>query len=407
MSEPSGSNVATALVGGEIHLRVPYDPALVRAVKRLPGRRWDPVRRVWRIPDSPEARTALDRELGITAVGATASDSKPGVTTSLDAPAALDRFLGEMRLRGYSPRSIKVYVGQVRRFLEWSGGRLGDRPSEDARRYLIHLVDEKGASASYHTQAVSALRLLLEGVLKQPGLAADLPRPRRQRSLPDVLSREEVSRFLDQFSNPKHRALVLLLYSSGLRVGEVVRLRAEDLDVSRGLLRVRRGKGAKDRETLLSARALEAVRIYREAFRPEGWLFPSSKPGRHYGSRTVQRIVHDAACAAGLDKRVSPHVLRHTFATHLLESGTDLRYIQELLGHQSSRTTEIYTHVAATHLAKIRSPLDELEPTDSNATRATPTPDEKTATTSAPPTPPAPPRHPDTRPRPSRVIRPR
>ncbi len=140
-----------------------------------------------------------------------------------------------------------------------------------------------------------------------------------------------------------------------------MRLRPEDLDLSRGLLRVRRGKGGKDRYTLLSQRGVEAVRIYCEGFRPEGWLFPGARPGRHCTTRSVQRIVEECARRAGLEKKVTPHTLRHSFATHLLESGTDLRYIQELLGHKSSRTTEIYTHVANTTLARIRSPLDDLE----------------------------------------------
>lgn len=358
----SSTSVVATLADGEIHLRLPYDPALVSAVKRLPGRRWDPVRRVWRLPDTAECRQALDRELGLAPIAPkVAAPAGQSASHPLDATETLSRFQEEIRLRGYSPRTRKVYLGHIRRFLEWSGGAIGSRPSEDARRYLVYLVEERQASASYHTQAVSAVKLLLEAVLKEPGLAKDLPRPRRERHLPDVLSKEETARFLEHLTNPKHRALVLLLYSSGLRVSEVVRLRVEDLDVSRGLLRVRRGKGARDRETLLSARALEAVRIYQEAFRPSGWLFPGSREGRHYSSRAVQRVVQQCARSAGLSKRVSPHVLRHSFATHLLESGTDLRYIQELLGHQSSRTTEIYTHVAATHLAKIRSPLDELD----------------------------------------------
>ncbi len=148
-----------------------------------------------------------------------------------DATVVLERLQDEMRLCGCTPRMRKVYAGQIRRFLEWGGGRIGERPSEDARRYLIHLVEEREVSASYHTQAVSAIRLLLASVLKQPGLAADLPRPRRERHLPDVLSKEEVARFLEQLKHPKHRALVMILYSLGLRHGEVVRLRAEDLDV--------------------------------------------------------------------------------------------------------------------------------------------------------------------------------
>lgn len=354
-------HVTATISDGEIHLWLPYDPALVRAVKRLPGRRWDPSRRVWRLQDTPRAREAILRELGVSAIEVTSSHrpSPPG----LDDPGALlTRFHEEMQLRGLSPRTWKVYTGQVRRFLEWQVDRVDEEVSEVARRYLVHLVEERHVAASYHTQAVSAIKLLLTAVLKSPVLAAGLPRPKRRKPLPNVLSKDETARLLAQITHAKHRALVLLLYSGGLRVGEVVRLRAEDLDASRGLLRVRRGKGAKDRETLLSARAHEAVRVYRDAFQPQGWLFPSTRPGRHYGTRSVQRIVQQYAKKAGIEKVVSPHVLRHSFATHLLEGGTGLRYIQELLGHSSSRTTEIYTHVTATHLASIRSPLDELDP---------------------------------------------
>jgi site-specific recombinase XerD len=139
-----------------------------------------------------------------------------------------------------------------------------------------------------------------------------------------------------------------------------VRVRPEDLDVPRGLLRVREGKGSKDRVTLLSKRALALLGAYTEAFRPQGWLFPGERPGRHLTARSVQKVIRACARRAGIAKRVTPHTLRHSFATHLLESGTDLRFIQELLGHASSRTTEIYTHVTSTHLSEIRSPFDQM-----------------------------------------------
>lgn len=262
-------------------------------------------------------------------------------------------------IRGYARRTQKVYLGHIRRFLD--GGGVGSRVdlAEPMRRYLLHIVERRRVGRGYHNQAVSALRFLARHVLDRPALAEGIPRPRPERKLPRVLSKEEVRRLLEQVRHPKHRAIVSLLYSAGLRVGEVVRLRPDDLDADRRMLRVRKGKGRKDRYTLLSARAMEAVRIYREAFPSRGWLFPGARPGRHYGARSVQKIVADAAVRAGLGKRVTPHMLRHSFATHLLESGTDLRYIQELLGHQSSRTTEIYTHVSDTRLAAIRSPLDE------------------------------------------------
>ncbi|HET9949864.1 MAG TPA: site-specific tyrosine recombinase/integron integrase [Longimicrobiales bacterium] len=346
----------------EIHLRFPWDPDLVEKVRRLPRRRWDPDRRIWRLPDTPEARKAVELAFGVVVVGpAEAAAEAPAEAPASPGERLLDRLSEELRLRGYSPRTRKVYLGHVRRFLAWRAART-PRPSvEEARAYLVHLVEERRVSRSYHSQAVSALKLLLGPVLAERQLASELPRPRVQRPLPHVLSKQEVVRFLEELRHPKHRALVLLLYSSGLRVSEVVRLRPEDVDASQGLLRVRQGKGAKDRYTLLSSRALEALRIYREAFRPTDWLFPGTRPGRHYTSRSVQRIVEQCARRAGITKKVTPHVLRHSFATHLLQSGTDLRYIQELLGHQSSRTTQIYTHVASTELARIRSPLDQLD----------------------------------------------
>ena len=278
------------------------------------------------------------------------------------------RMREKLTLRGYSRRTHKVYLGHVRRFFEWStrdGGECRHAPSvEEVERYLYHLVEERGASRSYHTQAVSALRFLYEAVLQKPRIAERIPRPKAKRRLPDVLSKEEVARLLAQVKHPKHRAILMLAYSGGLRVGEVVRLGPQDIDAARGLVMVRGGKGGKDRYTLLSRRALEAVALYREAFPPPPgakWLFPGARPDRHYTARSVQRIVRQCAARAGIAKRVTTHTLRHSFATHLLESGTGLRYIQEFLGHKSSRTTEIYTHVTSAQLARIRSPLDELE----------------------------------------------
>jgi site-specific recombinase XerD len=226
--------------------------------------------------------------------------------------------------------------------------------------YLLHLVQERGISRSYHSQAVSALRFLLETVLGRPRLAQRIPRPRKSATLPDVLSREEVVRLLRAPRNLKHRALLHLLYSSGLRVSEVVRLRPADVEEERGVVRVRGGKGRKDRQTLLAQRAVQTLRDYRGAYVCDTWLFPGARPDRHLSTRSAQRIVARAARRAGLKKRVTPHTLRHSFATHLLEAGTNLRIIQELLGHQSTRTTQRYTHVANSTLASIRSPLDSL-----------------------------------------------
>lgn len=183
-----------------------------------------------------------------------------------------------------------------------------------------------------------------------------------------MLSREEIIGILSAIENIKHRAILLMTYSAGLRVGEVVRLRVEDIDSKRRFVHVKQGKGRKDRYTLLTDTALEVLREYFKKYRPESWLFPGGKENDHLTERSVEKIFEHAREAAGIKKNVSVHTLRHSFATHLLEDGVDLRYIQELLGHASSKTTEIYTHVSEAGIGRIKSPLDRLvglKPTNS------------------------------------------
>jgi site-specific recombinase XerD len=347
----------------------------LEAVRSLPGRKWNPARRVWIVPGGEEVVSQLKERCGEHRIrvtpGAAGRESRPG-GAGAPAPFAgtatvsevLDRIRGAMALRGYSPRTQKVYLGHLRRFLEWIGGAdalFAEDLELRCQTYLLELLEAREASKSYQNQVVSALRFLCERVLGQPTLALRIPRPKRERRLPQVLSAGEVARMLARARNPKHRALLMLLYSAGLRLGEVIRLRTSDLDVERGLLRVHKGKGSKDRYTLLAQRAVEAVRLYRDAYPTEGWLFPGSRPQRHLSERSVQRVVKNAAAAAGLSKEVTTHTLRHSFATHLLEGGTNLRIIQELLGHKSSQTTQIYTHVTTATLESVRSPLDNLE----------------------------------------------
>ena len=175
-----------------------------------------------------------------------------------------------------------------------------------------------------------------------------------------MLSKEEVKRILDVTVNIKHKALLMLMYSGGLRVGEIVRLKPEDIDAERSLIHIKGSKGRKDRYTILSKSVLVVLRKYYHQYRPQKWLFEGAKPGKHISTRTVQAIFKHACEKAGIKKEVSAHFLRHSFATHLLEGGIDLRYIQEILGHKSSKTTEIYTHVSKASIARIKSPLDTI-----------------------------------------------
>jgi integrase/recombinase XerD len=207
---------------------------------------------------------------------------------------------------------------------------------------------------------VAAIRFFCRHVLKDHGLGAELPLPRRPKALPGVLSMDETRRLFAALGNPKHQLMALLLYSSGLRVGDLVALRAEDLDTDRRLVRVRRGKGDRDRYTLHSAVAAAVVARYRTPYGAQHYLFPGSRPDRPISSRSVQKVISRAAQRAGIAKRVTPQTLRHSFATHLLENGIDVRHIQELLGHASLAPTQVYTHVTLRDVTQIRSPLGML-----------------------------------------------
>lgn len=274
--------------------------------------------------------------------------------------ALKDAMHNELKVRGYSPRTAKVYLRHAESFVRYFGKSPDELNQEHIKRYLLHLTEERKVSIAYRDQAVSALKFLYGRVLGRPFLADALPRPRKEHKLPAILSAGEVRRFLDSVRNIKHLAILMVMYSSGLRVGEVVKLQVDDIDSDRNMIHVRGGKGKKDRYTMLSVVALEVLRMYWRLYKPDEWLFPGGRTGRHITIRSVQKIVEQTRLRAGIRKAFSAHTLRHSFATHLLENGTDLRYIQELLGHKSSKTTEVYTHVTRRDIARIRSPLDSI-----------------------------------------------
>jgi site-specific recombinase XerD len=215
-------------------------------------------------------------------------------------------------------------------------------------------------SHAYVNQALSAIKFLFSHVLNKEKILYEIPRPKKEKKLPNILSQDEVLAILDVISNLKHKAILYLVYSAGLRVGEVVRLKINDIDSQRMLIHIRQGKGRKDRYTVLSEITLNILRNYVKMEKPEDWLFPGGKAGSFLTERAVQKVFHKACLKANISKNVTVHSLRHSFATHLLEGGTDLRYIQELLGHKSSKTTEVYTHVTNASISRIKSPLDRM-----------------------------------------------
>lgn len=194
-----------------------------------------------------------------------------------------------------------------------------------------------------------------------PFVIGAIPRPRKERKLPDVLTQDEVKRLFSGVTNPKHRMVLMVIYSAGLRIGEAARLRLEDMDPARKMIHIRGGKGKKDRFTMLSEKVMNELTGYLAVFKPTKYLFEGEREGKPYSPSSIQQVFRKAIENASITKPATVHTLRHSFATHLLEQGVDLRYIQELLGHASSKTTEIYTHVSAKNIAAIRSPLDNLE----------------------------------------------
>jgi integrase/recombinase XerD len=271
------------------------------------------------------------------------------------------RMIDDMTLRNFAPGTITIYVNCVAHFAQHFGtcpDRLGP---EDVRTYLLHLVQERHVSWSYYNQNLQALRFLYNTTLGRPDVLQHIACPKRPQRLPVVLSAEELVRLFAAIDRLKDRALLMTAYAAGLRISEVAALRVEDIDSGRMVIRVRQGKGRKDRYVMLSPRLLDLLRRYWKAARPRTWLFPGRDPERPIGIRTVTRVCRRALRAAGLEKRVTVHTLRHSFATHLLEAGTDLRTIQVLLGHRSPRTTALSTHVSPTTLRATVSPLDRLD----------------------------------------------
>lgn len=275
-------------------------------------------------------------------------------------PGLFEVLTKELRLRNYSHKTIKAYLSCLRSFIRYFRPRHPRELTEqDIRDFLLHLIEAKKLAPATVNQIFNALRFLYVELYKMPFVIGSIPRPRTEKHLPVVLSQEEVLKIFDAINNLKHRVLLMLIYSAGLRVGESVRLRIEDIDSTRKLIHLRSAKGKKDRYTLLSDSVLDKLREYYKAYKPKEYLFEGANGRKHLAERSVQSIFKDAVAKTGIRKRVSVHTLRHSFATHLLESGTDLRYIQEILGHSSSKTTEIYTHVSRKTLGKIFNPLDQ------------------------------------------------
>jgi integrase/recombinase XerD len=274
---------------------------------------------------------------------------------------SINTFSYWLKHKRYSENTINTYTVALKIFIKFIHPKpLQEVNNQDMVRFVNEYILKNNFSFSFQNQVINAIKLFFKKIQKSELKIQQLERARREYKLPNVLSKEEVKAILEALSNIKHKAMLSLVYACGLRRSELLNIKIPDVNSKRHLLIIRNAKGRKDRVTPISDKIINMLKEYHKMYKPDTWLFEGQKKGEKYSKTGLQTVLHYALKNAKITKPVTLQWLRHSYATHLLESGTDLRYIQELLGHKSSRTTEIYTHVTQKNLQKIKSPFDEL-----------------------------------------------
>ena len=340
-----------------VKIRFKYNKRIIEIIKAIPGRRWSPEAHFWYIPKKQfDLKSFLDHFGPDVVIDHSALDASP-----CEKHIELPREYLEMLIRKrYSQNTIKTYVSYMRSFMEeFSHRNLGSITTPEINRYISKLIHTRDISASQQNQRINAIKFYYEKVLGRKEEYYQLNRPRKVKRLPRILTVEEVELLLKNCNNLKHKCILMTLYSGGLRRSELINLKITDIDSRRMLIRISNSKGNKDRYTLLSEKLVQLLRDYFTFYRPKHWLF-EGQGGGQYSATSIENIFRKALRKAKIAKHATPHTLRHSFATHLLEQGINLLYIKELLGHSSIKTTEIYTHVSSKQLRKIKNPLDNL-----------------------------------------------
>jgi integrase/recombinase XerD len=336
---------------GESRIAVYFEksPDRIARIKQQEGSRWSQTLGAWHLPDTLENRMKFQ----IAEI--------PTKRPSMEGICQIEKFKYWLLSKRYSDRTITTYTEALKTLLTFYNDKaLVEINNEDVIRYNNEYILENNLSASYQNQVVNAIKLFFSSIRETKIEIDKIHRPKRAKVLPNVLSKEEVKSILEAPNNLKHKAMLCLIYSCGLRCGELLALRPVHIDSERNIVLLINAKGKKDRIVPLSPKILDMLRTYFVAYKPTTYLFEGQIKGRPYDDRSLQQVLKQSIKKAGITKPVTLHWLRHSYATHLLESGTDLRYIQELLGHNSSRTTEIYTHVSTKSLQQIKSPFDDL-----------------------------------------------
>jgi integrase/recombinase XerD len=270
-------------------------------------------------------------------------------------------YLEKLQRVRYSESTIRTYSKYFKDFLRhFTGQSIKELTPDEINRYILGLIQGKDISTSQQNQRINAIKFYYEKVLGRAKIYCNIDRPKKETKLPKVLGKTEIKAIISNCNNLKHKCILSVIYSAGLRRSELINLKITDIISERDLLFIRGAKGKKDRYSLLSTGLIHSLRIYYREYRPKIWLFEGAKPSSQYSATSIAKILRRAGTKAKIIRNITPHMLRHSFATHLLEQGTDLRYIQCLLGHGSSKTTEIYTHVSNLNLSQIKNPIDDL-----------------------------------------------
>jgi len=371
-----------------VTLRFPYDAELINITREQYDARWSKQMNCWHIPDSSDIITLLLKAFyGKAYVDYAAL--KPGLAEKTESKEGeekrkitvktrgladaefsplsdkgredIDMYKRWMETNRYPASTVQTYTAMMVKFLRFVSPReAGQCTADDLISIVEQYVLPNGFSQSFQNQLISSVKKFYSHIYRKTIDPGSITRPRPRHNLPNVLSKDEVKKILSVTANEKHRVMLSLIYACGLRRSELIQMIPGDIEKSRGLLRIRQAKGFKDRIVPISEKTIEMIDNYLVHYRPERYLFEGQRAGEQYSPTSLEKVLKNACAKAGIRKPVTLHWLRHSYATHLLESGTDLRYIQELLGHKSSKTTEIYTHVTTRGIQNIRSPFDDL-----------------------------------------------
>lgn len=354
-----------------LSLKFPFNKELISSVKQIHRAHWNNELKSWLVPDHPGVKSLVEKlfiQPERTDITPLHENEQKKILPGDNLPClgefyaqALVKFAEHMRILRFSENTITAYKETLVLFLRWTHNLPpGEITLQHVHNFNKGYIIARQLSASYQNQFVNSLKKFFGEILKTGLNPNDLARPSRSHPLPNVLSKEEVQQIISVTKNVKHRAMLTLIYYCGLRRGEVLNLKPVHIESGRNILMIRGGKGKKDRIIPISENLIYMLRKYYIAYKPKVYLFEGQFPGEAYSEKSIAMVLKKSVAQAGINKPVTCHWLRHSYATHLLEAGTDLRYIQELLGHKSSKTTEIYTHVSTKSLGKIVSPAESL-----------------------------------------------